>query len=54
MEILYTIEEVATYLKVDPKTVRNWIDEGKIVSIKIGRLVRIRESELNKFVERKE
>lgn len=54
MDILYTIEEVATYLKVDPKTVRNWIDDGKIVSIKIGRLVRIRESDLQAFIERKE
>ena len=53
VETVYTIKEVAVYLKVDEKTVRNWIDEKKITTIKIGRLVRIRESDLQAFMASK-
>lgn len=29
-EIYYTVEEVAMFLRVSPRTVYRWIDEGKI------------------------
>ena len=33
----YTVEEVAKMLKVKPKTVRLWLQKGKLQGIKIGR-----------------
>ncbi len=35
MELL-TIEEVAAILKVKPKTVGNWLRDGKLPGIKLG------------------
>lgn len=42
----YTVPEVAALLKVDPRTVRAWIESGKITGTKIGRHYRIPESAL--------
>ncbi len=36
-----TIQEVATLLKVNPRTVRRWIHEGKVKAFKIAREWRI-------------
>lgn len=50
MEKLYTPEEVAANLKVNKKTVYNWIREGRLKAVKIGHLWRISESELNRLL----
>jgi excisionase family DNA binding protein len=50
MNELLTIEEAAAKLKVTPKTVRNWIREGKIVAVKMGRFWRVTEEDLLAFV----
>ncbi len=41
LEQYYTIEEVAEKLKVTRQAIHNWIKEGRIDSIKIGRTRRI-------------
>ena len=41
LEQYYTVPEVASALKVDERTVRAWIESGKIQGIKIGRQYRI-------------
>jgi excisionase family DNA binding protein len=45
-----TIEEAAEELKVQPKTVREWLRTGRLEGIKAGRLWRIRREEWERFL----
>lgn len=47
----YTIEEVATMLKVAYLTVYRWIQAGKLVAYKAGKQYRIKKVDLNNFIE---
>jgi excisionase family DNA binding protein len=47
----YTVEEVASLLKVHPNTVRGWIRQGKLNAIKINTLTRIRQADLETFMK---
>lgn len=47
-----TIEEIATRLKLKPKTVREWLRLGRLPGIKAGRLWRVREEDLQAFLQR--
>ncbi len=49
----YTIKEVADMLKVAYLTVYRWIQANKLIAVKAGKQYRIRNSELNKFLEKK-
>jgi excisionase family DNA binding protein len=50
---IYTIEETAAILKIKPRTVRAWIEQGKLKSFKLGEhLVRIHEDDLQDFIDR--
>lgn len=52
---LLTVQEVAERLKVNPQTVRNWIDRDELQATRVGaRRVRITESELIRFLNLKE
>lgn len=42
--------EVAAYLKVSEWTVRDWVRQGRIPHVKLGRALRFRESDLESFV----
>jgi excisionase family DNA binding protein len=46
----YTVQEVASILKVTKETVRAWINEGKLEAFKAGRSWRIRHSSLRDLV----
>lgn len=48
---LLKVDEFAARLDVTPACVRRWLLERKISSTRIGRLVRIPESEINRLVE---
>jgi excisionase family DNA binding protein len=50
-EKVYTPEEAAQALKVLPETIRQWLRTGKLGGIKAGRLWRVRESDLQKFLQ---
>lgn len=43
--------EVAELLKLNQQTVRNWIDQGSLPALKVGRRVRIRRSDLERMLE---
>lgn len=49
-----TVAEVAEELRVDQRTIRNWIRDGRLVAIRVGRQWRIERSEYDRFIERKE
>ena len=51
VDIIYTIEETANILKIKPRTVRAWIDQGKLKSFKLGDLVRIHEDDLQALID---
>ena len=48
---LFTTEEVAKILKIDPETVRRFVNEEKIIAFKVGREWRIKEGDLTNFIE---
>ncbi len=48
---LLTPEEVADRLHISRLTVGNWLRSGKLKGIKVGRLWRVRESDLEAFLK---
>jgi excisionase family DNA binding protein len=50
MEALLDVRDAAQLLAVSPWTIRAYIRKGKLRPIRIGRLVRIDELELQKFI----
>jgi excisionase family DNA binding protein len=46
-----TVAEVAATLKLNQQTVRNWIDQGSLPAIRVGRRVRIRQSDFDRLLE---
>ena len=45
-----TPQEVSDLLRVSVHTVRRWIKEGSLPAYKVGRVWRIREAELDKWL----
>ncbi len=45
-----TVAEVAEVLKLNPQTVRNWIDQGSLPALRVGRRVRIRRSDFERIL----
>jgi excisionase family DNA binding protein len=50
-ESYLTVAEVAELLKLNQQTVRNWIDQGSLPALRVGRRVRIKRSDLDKVLE---
>jgi len=48
---MLTPREVASELKVSEKTVMKWLRKGTLKGTKLGKLWRIKEEELQKFIE---
>jgi excisionase family DNA binding protein len=46
-----TVAEVAETLKLNQQTVRNWIDQGSLPALRVGRRVRIRRSDFERLLE---
>lgn len=51
-EQLYTIPEVAKYLKMSKSKVYAMVQRGTIPHIRIGKNVRIRDTDLTKWLEK--
>jgi excisionase family DNA binding protein len=51
LEELYTVSDVAQALKVEPKTVYNLIKSGHLRAGKVGRVWRIRSSDVKAAIE---
>ena len=50
-EKLLTPAQVAERLQITERTVYEWIRGGKLLALKLGRLWRIRQDELEAFLE---
>jgi excisionase family DNA binding protein len=46
-----TVAEVASVLKLNQQTVRNWIDAGKLPALHVGLRVRIRRADFDQLLE---
>jgi excisionase family DNA binding protein len=46
-----TVAEVAEMLKLNQQTVRNWIDQGSLPAVRVGRRVRILRSDFDRLVD---
>jgi excisionase family DNA binding protein len=45
-----TVAEVAAMLKLNQQTVRNWIDQGSLPALRVGRRVRIKRSDFDRVL----
>lgn len=52
LERIFTPDEVAERLKVSVKAVKDWLRAGKLKGVKAGRLWRVRERDLEAFLEK--
>jgi excisionase family DNA binding protein len=50
-ETFLTVAEVAERLKLNQQTVRNWIDQGSLPALRVGRRVRIKQSDFDRVIE---
>jgi len=50
-ESFLTVAEVAELLKLNQQTVRNWIDQGRLPALRVGRRVRIKRSDFERVIE---
>jgi excisionase family DNA binding protein len=49
-ESYLTVAEVASTLKLNQQTVRNWIDQGSLPALRVGRRVRIKRSDFERIL----
>jgi excisionase family DNA binding protein len=47
-----TVAEVAAVLKLNQQAVRNWIDQGSLPALHVGRRVRVQRSDFEALLER--
>lgn len=50
-EHYYTVQEIADRFRVTRQAIYNWIDEGRLRAVKVGRALRIPESAVADFVK---
>lgn len=48
---LYTVTETAAFAQVSTKTIRRWLDDGRIPFHRLGRQLRIAEDDLLAFLK---
>lgn len=51
-ESLLSVEDVARILRVSVSKVRQLVNEGEIRSIRVGRQIRITQTDLDNYIER--
>ncbi len=52
MERLMTAKQVSELIEVRPSTIYQWVHEGLIPYVKLGKCVRFRKSELFRWIDR--
>jgi len=52
MEDLLTVEQAAAKLQIAPKTLKDWLRAGRIKGVRLGKLWRLKESDLEAFINK--
>lgn len=47
---LLSVDEAAQYLRVRPGTLRNWLSMRRLEYVKVGRLTRIKQAALDRYI----
>jgi excisionase family DNA binding protein len=47
---LLSVDEAAQYLRVSPGTLRNWLSMRRLEFVKVGRLTRISQVALDRYI----
>jgi excisionase family DNA binding protein len=47
---LLTVRELAEYVRVNPFTVYRWVEQNRIPHLRVGRTVRFRLDDIDKFM----
>ena len=50
-DVLHDIKATAMRINVSPYTVRNWVATRRLACVRLGRLVRIPESEIERLIK---
>jgi excisionase family DNA binding protein len=50
LDPLYSVDEAAKLLGISAWTLRQWLSQGRIGSVKLGRLRKLRSSDLHAFI----
>jgi excisionase family DNA binding protein len=50
---MFSVEEIADELRVNPETVRVWIRSGELVAYSLGKGYRISRADLDDFIKRR-
>lgn len=53
-ETMYTLQEIASALRVHIKSVRRWVNSGQLVAFNAGQGYRVRKSAFEDFVRKRE
>ncbi len=53
-ERFYTLDEAAAWLGFNRKTLVKWIESGELVASRLGKVYRIRQSDIDDFMRRKQ
>lgn len=51
MEEIWTVQEVANYLRISRSTIWRWCSEGKLSAFKVGRSWRIRRTIVESLID---
>lgn len=54
MDRLLTVEQLADWLQVKPRTIYQWVHEGYIPVVKLGSLVRFRQGSVSAWIDSRE
>lgn len=54
MDRLWTIDDVAVYLRVKPATVKYWIYNSNLPYVRLGKFYRFRKEDVERWVENNE
>ena len=49
---LLSVEEAASYLRIAVWTMRHWVSQRKIPFVRLGRLVRFRQADLDAYISK--
>ena len=52
MPSYFTVDQVAQLIDMHPKTIRRYIQEGRLSACKVGKQYRVNQTELDRFMGR--